>query len=209
MTDDFVVLSGKQVSITSYLDVTSGTIDDVNPANNNLAATLTYDSGNIASIDNPSSITSLGGTVYEVTWQAEVNDSLTIAAGEDVSLEIENSEYNLGFKVLYDSSTYPSKIDFDTVSFIDISSLGVYDASGGGNLVNSIGNTDTVYVRVEVTDPFGDYDINELDLTITNPNSNQVENVTLTDGSLVNETPGDNTKTYEFAWQPGITGNNW
>ncbi len=47
-------------------------------------------------------------------------------------------------------------------------------------------NIDTNYIRVAVTDPFGDYDIRDLDFVIRDPEGNPVVSETLDDSFLVN-----------------------
>ncbi len=119
------------------------------------------------------------GTIYPVTWTTTLDSNVTIPAGEDVSFEITNNDPNLAFDLLYDSATYPSKIDFNTRSIIDITSIGVYDAAGGGNQINAAADGEEVYIRVQVEDPFGDYDITGLDIDITDPNGNSLTTIPL------------------------------
>ncbi len=203
MADEFTLLEGNNVSLTAYLDVTSGALNVANPENNDISAKLTYDSGEVAALGKPALIRTVDNNIYEVSWEAIVDGDRVIPAGESINLEIVNEQNNLGFKVLYDSASYPSKVDIKTPSLIQVASVEVFDASGEGNLVENVVNTETGYIRVAVTDPFGDYDITNLDLVVRDPDGNEVVNVTLDDSSLVNDTAGDNLKTYEYAWNPG------
>ncbi|WP_144876410.1 beta strand repeat-containing protein, partial [Hyella patelloides] len=201
MKSNFVMPLNAPISVTAYIDVSSGT-----PATtSDIAATLTYDTGNIASFTNPTSVTQVGSSsVYEVTWQGVITGSndITVPTGEAVSLEIANAQSGLDFVVNYDSSTYPSKIELPTTTVIDVASLGVYDtANGGGNLIDSSFNGDTVYVRAEVTDPFGDTDITGLNLVIDVPGGSPI--VASLDDTNVIDTAGDGTKIYEYEWNTG------
>ena len=209
MTDDFVVKSGNLVEVTAYLDITNGAIDTSTPANNDIKAILTYDSGNIATISNPTSVTFQSGNIYEVTWQTTLAADVTIASGEDVNLEIINGKNGLGFKVLYDSTNRSSQINFPTTTVIDIDSIEFYNDSSAnaGNQINAAAQGDTVYVRVQVSDPFGDSDITGLVLNIDDEQGNDVvvdANVTtLVDTSV--DADGNGIKIFEYAWN--IAGN--
>ena len=203
MRSDFDLPSGQNVVVTAYIDVSSGTPS----TSSDIAVSLTYDSGTLLNLSNPTSVTLQSGTIYEVTWEATLGSNTTIATGEAVSLDITNNDSSLDFQLRYDGSgTYASKIDLPTDTVIDITSIGIYDTAGDGNgsLITSATDGDTVYLRVTVTDPFGEEDITGLDLVITDPNGSTT-NISLDDTYDVHATASDNTRVFEYAWSP--TGN--
>ena len=87
---------------------------------------------------------------------------------------------------------------------IHINTLGIYDAPyPGGNLVTTPVAGSTLYVRANVSDPFGSYDITSLGLAVTAPSPGANFTNTLTGANVV---ANDGcSKTYEFAWATGPT----
>ena len=205
MASDFEMSAGNQIAVTAYIDLTNGTIDTATPANNDFIASLSYNTGSLGTASNPTSITSLGSNVYEVNWNIALDNDVTVSSGEDISLEITNNDTEaLSFNVLYDSSTYPSKIDLPTTSYINVDAIEFYNDSSanGGNEVNAATTGDTVYVRVQVSDPFGDSDITGLNLVIDDPDTAGVIDVNLDDTDLVDtsiDASGNSIKIYEYA----------
>ena len=103
--------------------------------------------------------------------------------------------------VLYDSDTRPSQLNMTVSSFINVDSLDVYDAAySGGSVVTETEPGDTVYVRVMVSDPFGEADITDVDLGITDIGCGSVT-TTLDDPQEVANTAS--TRTFEYAWAVG------
>jgi hypothetical protein len=203
MRSDFDMSSGQDIVVTAYINVSTGTPSTTS----DITASLTYDSGTLLNLSNPTSVTSESGNIYKVTWEATLGSNTTIATGEAVSLDITDNDASLDFQLRYDGSgTYASKIDLSTDTVIDITDIGIYDASGdgNGNLITSATDGDTVYLRVTVTDPFGEEDITGLDLVISDP-SGSITNVSLDENDDVDVTSSDNTRIYEYAWSP--TGN--
>jgi protocatechuate 3,4-dioxygenase beta subunit len=199
MTSDFEIAAGEQVSLTTYIDSSAGTPS----AASLLDGVLTYDSGSIATLK-PTTVTLVSGTIYKVDWKGTLANDAIILAGQDIELKIVNNQPGLNFRVLYDSATYSSKLDLPTKSYIDVTDVEVYNnsyANGGGNLINAAGaNGSTFYVRVRVEDPFGDYDITGLNLSIKDPNNN-LTNIPSNQLNVV-DTAGDGVKIYEYAWTP-------
>jgi len=69
--------------------------------------------------------------------------------------------------VYYNSSAYPSRIDFVTPSYIHVKNITTYL---GGMPTSNFSAGDTVTVRANISDPFGGYDIDRVEMTITDPN---------------------------------------
>ena len=133
-----------------------------------------------------------------------------LLAGEQVELEITTAESGVNFEILYDSSTYPSKIllPTTTVILIHVDTLAAYDAPyPGGSPITDAENGATLYLRATVSDPFGRDDITDLDLVISDPCGGPDINVTLDDGDVV--ATGSCSKTYEYVWNTTMCQGNY
>jgi hypothetical protein len=121
----------------------------------------------------------------------------TIATGEAITLDVSSSQAGVSFKIDYDSATKPSKIEFTTSTFIEMTSLKVYNAPyPGGSIITSTQGGNVVYLRAVVTDPFGAYDITSVSI------DNQATPVSATAVATTSC-----TKTYEYAlFTPSIAG---
>ena len=87
---------------------------------------------------------------------------------------------------------------------IQINTLGIYDAPyPGGNLVTSPIAGSTVYIRANVSDPFGSYDITSLGLAVTGPSPGSSFTNTLTAANVV--ATNSTSETYEYPWDTGPT----
>ena len=198
-TSDFVMPAGGIVTVTTYVNVTSGTM----PTNPNVTAVLKEGGVTFATLTN-AAYSSSNGTI---TWTGTLDNAATATTGEAIELEISTNESAADFEIKYDSHTYPSKIELPTNTVIDITSLGVYDApfiddgnsTNDGNLIDASFNGDTVYVRAVVEDPFGDYDITELTVNINDPSGNPVS-ITPSEVKVV-DAAVDGQKIYEYQWQ--------
>ncbi|SHJ08745.1 LamG-like jellyroll fold domain-containing protein [Algibacter luteus] len=179
----FTIKGGSPITVTNYVDIVTGTM----PTNPDVTAVLKTGCSNIIiTLTNP---TYNSGTGI-LTWTGTLASDVTIPAGDAINLFVSSAESGVGFSINYDSKTKPSKIEFETPSYININSHNVYDAPyPGGSLITSAGVVTPVYVRTVVTDPFGFEDITSLELNIA--------------GSLVNVTSVSNTsctRTYEYNW---------
>src|SRR4029077_7574979 len=113
-----------------------------------------------------------------------------------------NNISGTAFHVNYDSTNSPSQIVLPASTVIAFGSFVVYDAPyPGGNLVTTPVAGSTLYVRANVTDPFGTYDVSSVGLAVTAPNTNNNFNVTLNDASVV--ATNASSKTYEYVWNTG------
>ena len=157
------------------------------PANPEISATIKHDGNIIETLTNPA-VTDLGSGIFRLDWIDVISSDTTVSAGEQVELEINTTEPGVSFEILYDSSTYPSKIllPTTTVIVIHVDTLGAYDAPyPGGSPVTDAQNGATLYIRATVSDPFGTDDITDLDLSISDPCGGGPINVTLDDGDVV------------------------
>ncbi|WP_297706518.1 DNRLRE domain-containing protein [uncultured Eudoraea sp.] len=181
----FTIKAGQPITITNYVSVASGSM----PANPNVTAVLrTSCSNTISTLTNPSYNTASG----LMTWTGTLGADSTIPAGEAINLFVSSAEVGVGFSIDYDSQTKPSKIELPTSTYIDIISNNIYDAPyPGGNIITNAYPGNLVYNRVVVTDPFGSYDITDVNIAIPPP------------GNTISATEVANTactKTYEYIW---------
>lgn len=146
-------------------------------------------------------------TIYQLDWSTTLGSAVNLTSGQSLNLSIENNSAST-FRVLYDSSTYPSRINLPTNTVIETDTVEVYSAPyPGGTLVTTPTIGQTLYVRVTASDPFGAYDITSLPLVINGPGTAGDISTTLSAGNVVATT--DATKTYEYVWSTGSTEGNF
>lgn len=186
-----LIIKAGTISVTNYISIVSGTMI-INPA---VTATIKYGSTTIITLSNPSYnlVTGL------LTWTGSLAADVTVPAGQAITLEVTNNQSGVNFLIEYDSQTKPSKIEIPVSTFINVNSIGVYNAAySAGNAITTSPVGVSRYFRAVVSDPFGTSDITGLDFTIT-PTG------TVVAGTLV-ATSGC-TKTFEYAWTtPFISG---
>jgi uncharacterized repeat protein (TIGR01451 family) len=142
-----------------------------------------------------------GSSIYRLDWNTALASAVSLTSGQSLSLTIENSG-EADFSVLYDSSTYPSKVSLPTNTVIHTDSITVYDAPyPGGSATTAPDLGEQVYVRVTVGDPFGAYDITTVPFTIDAPGTASDVSATLTVANVVGTTAA--TKTYQYVWTAG------
>ncbi|NOR88434.1 MAG: hypothetical protein GQ527_12570, partial [Bacteroidales bacterium] len=190
LCSDLTLPIGETVTVTNHIGVTSGSMI----ASPNISATLQYGATTILALSNPT----YDGVAGTLTWTATMGSTITVPAAQSIELVILSSQSGVGFEIYYDSQTYPSKVELPTTTYISVDALAVYDATyAGGSIIITDDVTNVVYIRAEVSDPFGTTDITDVDLVITDPGSG-TSNITL-DASKVVATVGC-SKTYEYTW---------
>jgi hypothetical protein len=210
MATDLIVPDKGIINVVSYLSAVQAGFE---PAK--VTAKLTHAGTSFLNLGNPTYDAGAG----TLTWSYTVSGATTFTAGTAVKLEITSTDAD-SFKIDYDNASKNSRIELPTTTVINIVDV---DAASGTQLIgfydkpfsdltsslitsNSITAGSMVYVRVKVSDPFGDYDIRNLQLTINDSiagaSSGDVATVTLTDANIVNSaSDGAAFKTYEYAWQ--------
>ncbi|QTN31576.1 DUF11 domain-containing protein [Akkermansiaceae bacterium] len=180
-------------SVIAYYSVSSGTM----PASPDISAVLRKNGIPFAT---STGVTASGGLL---TFTFPVNPT-NFVANDVISLVISNGQSGVTFRLDYDSTTRPSRINLPTNTVIRVDSVGVYDAPfPGGTLTTTPANGQTLYVRTVVGDPFGAYDITSLPLSIDGPGAASDISVTLGASNVVATTAA--TKTYEYVWNTGTT----
>ncbi|MDB6066752.1 MAG: type fimbrial biosis protein PilY1 [Pedosphaera sp.] len=192
----FSMPSNNLVTITNFITVTGG----IMPTNPAITATLQYNGVDVITLSNPA----YSAANSNLVWSGILTSNVTIPAGQFIACIISNNQPGITFHIDYDSTSKPSKITLPASTVIQINSFGIYDAPyPGGNLVTTPIAGSTLYVRANVSDPFGSYDIISLGLAITGPNPGASLTNTLTD---INVVTNDNlSKTYEYQWVTGPT----
>ena len=156
-----ITIKAGTISVSNYITVTSGTM----PTNPSITAELKYGANNIITLSNPTynSITGL------LTWSGNLASDKTIPAGQSIDLIVTTTLAGVNFTIDYDSSTKPSKVQFLTSTYVNVNSIELYDAAyPGGHIVTQLTPNSTYYARINVSNPFGAYDINGGSLTLTN-----------------------------------------
>jgi large repetitive protein len=182
--------AGEPVTVSAYVSVASGSM----PANPNITAQLKYGTTNIITLSSP---TYNSGTGI-ITWTGTLGADVTVPSGQAIALEITTAQAGVSFRIDYDAVTKPSRIDLPISSYVNVTSMAMYDAPyPGGNIITNANFASTVYVRATATNPFGATDINGMDITINGAGgSNTVA------ASLVNTNAAACSRTYEYAWVP-------
>ena len=187
------------ITVTNYVNIVSGTM----PASPNITAVLKYGATTILTLTNPT----YNSTTGLLTWTGTLGSTVTVPAGQAIALTVTTAETGAAFNILYDSQAKPSKITIPTSTFISVSNISVYSATyPGGSVITNIPQTGSSYVRVTVTDPFGAYDINKVNLTLTNP-SGGTTTATLSNPQIVGTTTCGNI--YQYKWTNPATLGNW
>ncbi|BAQ66780.1 cadherin-like domain-containing protein [Geminocystis sp. NIES-3709] len=250
MATDFVLPAGTNTSVTTYITHTSGVfVNGSYNITANLKesgtswgtnTTATYTAINATTGTLTWSISSGSG----VTLDKGNTVSLEITSTSGVpSFQIDYDSNTKPSQINFPTSTVIKIVDVDG---IDLNSDGdITDASEGdngngtqligffdsgftndlnnnnnGNLITVANAGQTVYVRIKVKDPFGDYDITKLDLTIDAPGGTFGDigvgtPLTLTNTYVVDTNdntpagPTDPYKIYEYVWNTVLNTGNY
>lgn len=120
LCSNLIIKSGT-ITVTNYISVLRGSM----PANPNITAILKYGANNIITLSNPTynSVTRL------LSWTGNLGADINIPSGESISLHITTNQPNVVYRIDYDSQNKPSKIDFPTSTYINISNLDIHTDS--------------------------------------------------------------------------------
>ncbi|MBI5775272.1 MAG: DUF11 domain-containing protein, partial [Verrucomicrobia bacterium] len=197
---DFVIRSNTTLTITNFLKITNGTMPG-SPAITAYLMRIGTTTNVVLTLTNPT----YTGSSSSLVWQTTSPTNITFTNGQSLRYIISNAQSSVAYYVQYDSTNRPSKILLPTSTIITVESLGVYDAPyPGGSLVLAPNANALVYVRAQVSDPFGTNDITSVGLSITAPTNTANVSTTLTNSHVV-ATPDSATKIYEYAWQTTTT----
>jgi uncharacterized repeat protein (TIGR01451 family) len=209
MATDFTMPVGGVIKVVTHVTDVTGLADG-----QSITATLSANGANFASATNPDYDASSG----TLTWTfSSLGANTTIAAGQAVKLVIQNSQSGTAFKIAYDSTNTPSRIELPTTTVIDIvdadavtagvQEVGFFNqsfANGGQPITDGVIDAGgIVYLRIKVMDPFGDYDISSLNLSIDDGvGGAEPISLSMSDAYVIDAVnDGRAYKTYEYAWQ--------
>ena len=193
MCSAFTIKSGT-VTVKNYVNILYGTM----PASPNITAVLKYDAVNIITLTNPSYSSGTG----LLTWTGTLASDVTIPTGKAVVLEVTTNQTLVEFQIQFDHSTKPSSIEFNTSTFINTSSVQVFNAaSPGGSLITSAPANTIVYVRTTASDPFGSADVNAVTNSIISPASGPFTATAVGSAGC--------SRTFEYAWTTPATAGDY
>jgi uncharacterized repeat protein (TIGR01451 family) len=164
--------------------------------------TVTLSNTSLGAIAATSTTTTLSGTAALRSLTFNVPSGVTAPAGSAFRLTIANTSNGSGSRDLvvapFPSVGNYSRVELNSLSVINVSSLEHYSAAySGGAVTAAFNRASTVYVRTVVSDPFGSFDISGATITILDPSSTTVvNNVAMTQVA----DSGAATRTYEYAF---------
>lgn len=183
----FTIKSGSTITVRANVTVSSGTVTGTTIP---FQAHLSYGTTTIAEI---LTATYAAGPPGTLTWTTTLGADLTIPSGSAIKLTLSNDYPSANFQVNFDGTSAISYVELPTTTYINIGSLGVYDAAyAGGSLITTASVGNTSYIRATVSDPFGASDITGLNLSF---NSGTAVAATVVNTSTC-------SKIYEYAWTP-------
>jgi hypothetical protein len=135
-----------------------------------------WDSGQI----NPTVTSSIGGyiDVPIIDYKLSTQLTHTFTAGSTLLVTAEvNSGSTAETRIWYDSITYQSKVTLPAKDYARAATIETFN-SEGDQTTNFASNTTeanrVVKIDANVTDPFGGYDVYQVNITITDPEGNRV-----------------------------------
>tara|TARA_R110002049_G_scaffold252264_2_gene427295 strand:+ start:27215 stop:29608 length:2394 start_codon:yes stop_codon:yes gene_type:complete len=144
---------------------------------------------------------SLNGNPTAYTFLVPISADIALPASSTITLTVSNVSSGGGGRqifVLPENGGDNSRVELTSETVINIESVKFYDAAyPAGNEVTSYMPGDTAYIRAEVSDPFGSFDISSALISIIDAQGN---NVVTNDG--MTEIPGASgaLKSFEYSY---------
>ncbi len=154
--------------------------------------TIVYDSAN-------------GSAWQTLTFGIDLNSAVNIPVGSQLRLRVTNLNTAVAERIRYREVRVGVnfRINLNANTVIKVENTEAYDAAfGAGALSQNFTPGSTIYLRSDVSDPFGSYDITAARITIRDPLGNVVVNNQLM--TEVNDS-GLAIKTYEFPYASATT----
>ena len=144
----------------------------------------------------------VSSAIYRLDWSATAGSIASFNSGESVVLTVANAGES-GFRVLYDSSDYPSKITLPTNTVIHADTVAVYDAAyPNGSVVTTPTVGQTLYVRATIGDPFGYEDVTSASLAIDGISTIAGD---IASAAMTPVAGSGAVRTFEYVWVTGST----
>jgi uncharacterized repeat protein (TIGR01451 family) len=185
---------------------------------NRVTGTLTLSSsaGVIGSLG-PLNINARNFGTAPATYDIPITDPNALIGITSLQLNIANvsARNNRRIRIQPFMNGVRSRVDLESLTVIRVESVRFYDAPHpGGSVIGMTPAAGTVYVRAEVSDPFGSFDISSAALTMTTPSG-----AVVVGGAAMTEVAADANgpyKTYELAypappgaWPSPAESGNW
>ncbi|MDF1781865.1 MAG: proprotein convertase P-domain-containing protein [Alcanivoracaceae bacterium] len=189
--------TGGQIPVTLYLRESGG------GAARNFTLTLSGStSGTIGSLATAITLT---GTSTAYTVNVPISGATSLVSGETISLNLDNTTGGGGARnILLDPSgaaTNFSLVTLPSNTVINVDSVRAYAVSYATNPaaspITTIQPGQTVYIRSQVSDPFGSFDISSATIDVTDPTPTLLQNDAAMTQVFDSTT---NTKIYEYSY---------
>ena len=148
-----------------------------------------------------------GWVEYSITVPNTLGE-ISLVPGSEVAIKIANTatgNQNVRMDTLRSAGNY-SKFDLPLSTLIRVEALDFYDAAyPASNKKNFYLPGETVFIRADVSDPFGSFDINGTNLTVTDALSNPILTNQAMTQMAENTTAG--TKVYEWSYTVPVSPN--
>lgn len=174
-----------------------------------------FNTGTGSSLGSDSVTWDAGGIILQ-TFTIPVASAQNFSAGQAIRLVLSNDASSAGsIRVRTNRTGINSQIQIDTSTVINLDDVGIFSAAYPATTqFKTYSPGSTVYLRTTVSDPFGNADINSVDVTVTDPSPVQVFSTNLTvpvatpsTSTAVFETPYTIPATPDGIWIVGFTAN--
>lgn len=147
-----------------------------------------------------------------VTFTLSLPSAVSFAASQDLRLRVVNTtaQNNRRIRVFPRSAAFAAgdtsgrtRMLLPTATVINVDSVSAFDAAfPGGSLVTEVAPGSTVWLRAEVSDPFGTFDIERVEIDIEDADSTAV----ITGDPMTEENASGAVATYEFEYTVPFVG---
>ncbi len=168
---------------------------------------IIWDSGQV----NPTVTSSIGSytDVPVIDYKLSIQLTHAFSAGSTLLVKATvNAGSTAETRIWYDSSTYQSKVILPAKDYARANTITTYNSEGDQTVNFATNTTDAnrvVTVDANVTDPFGGYDVHQVNITVTDPEGNRV--VDNRDMTMLQNTQWQTSYSniYELKWSYPIT----
>lgn len=206
----FTINAGSNITVQLWLRRFSPNNSGVRTATVEL-----FNTGTGSSLGSDSVTWDAGGMILQ-TFTIPVASAQNFSAGQAIRLVLSNDASSAGsIRVRTNRTGINSQIQMDTSTVINLDDVGIYTAAyPATSQFKTYSPGSTVYLRTTVSDPFGNADINSVDVTVTEPSSVQVFSTNLiapvatpSTSTAVFETPYTIPATPDGIWIVDFTAN--
>jgi len=102
----------------------------------------------------------------------------TIPAGNGLNITVYSTRKDTG--LFFDSANFSSMVDMETSTYINTRTVNVYNSTNGLQDKYLYNTSYNLTFKANITDPFGAYDIKDVNITITAPNGSVLNSTNMT-----------------------------